>query len=146
MGRASQRHGPGKGILPFVTSPFRRGIHRLGAHRPLDKGMPNFDFTDSEMKVLIGYLRGLVSGATSAARDRRAAAAAAGLPSRTRHHWKTAGCAARSTRHTNQFDQFSATLLNRRRQVHLLTRSGDTYAERPIEQNSTAQLRWRLQR
>jgi alcohol dehydrogenase (cytochrome c) len=33
----------------------------------LDKGMPKFDFNDSEMKVLIGHLRGLASGAISAA-------------------------------------------------------------------------------
>ena len=54
-------------ILPFVTSHSDAELTALVRSGRLDKGMPDFDFTDSEMKVLIGYLRGLSSGAASAA-------------------------------------------------------------------------------
>ena len=52
-------------ILPFVTSRSDPEITALVRGGRLDKGMPNFDFNDSEMTVLIAHLRGLASGEIS---------------------------------------------------------------------------------
>src|SRR5271157_5989058 len=55
------------GILPFLASHSDAEFSALVRNGRPDRGMPNFDFNDSEMKVLIGHLRGLTSGATGAA-------------------------------------------------------------------------------
>jgi len=73
-------------ILPFVTSHSDAELSALVRTGRLDKGMPNFDFTDSEMKVLIGYLRVWSPAQPAPRRARRAAAAAAGSSSRTPPH------------------------------------------------------------
>ena len=121
-----------KGILPFVTSHSDAEVSTLVHTGRLDKGMPNFDFNDSEMKVLIAHLRGLISGATSAA----AAPARGGNrggpfqphPATLKlQDGRTLDGTLTST------SVFSATLLTADGKFHLLTRSGDTYAERPIE-------------
>ena len=54
-------------ILAFVTSHSDAELSALVRNGRLDRGMPKFDFNDSEMKVLIAHLRGLASGAASAA-------------------------------------------------------------------------------
>jgi alcohol dehydrogenase (cytochrome c) len=119
-------------ILPFVTSHSDAELSALVHTGRLDKGMPNFDFTDPEMKVLIGYLRGLASGATSAAaglaRGGRSGGTFQPHPAtlRLQDGRTLEGTLTSST-------QFSATLLTADGKFHLLTRSGDTYAERPIE-------------
>ena len=49
----------------------------------LDRGMPKFDFNDSEMKTLIAHLRGLASGAVTAEAGRGRGGRGGGPSSRT---------------------------------------------------------------
>ena len=120
------------GIMPFVTSHSDQEISALVRNGRPERGMPKFDFNDSDMDLLIAYLRGLASGTSSGAAE----------PARPGHggapfqpHPATLklqdgrtldGTLTSST-------PFSATLLTADGKFHLLTRSGDTYSERPIE-------------
>ncbi|HTX39841.1 MAG TPA: PQQ-binding-like beta-propeller repeat protein [Bryobacteraceae bacterium] len=120
------------GILPFVASHSDEELSTLVRNGRPGKGMPKFDFDDSEMKVLIGHLRGLASGAISAAggpaRGGRGGGRFQPHPATLRlQDGRTLdGTLTSST-------PFSATLLTADGKFHLMTRSGDTYAERPIE-------------
>src|ERR1017187_2962963 len=55
------------GILPFLTSHSDVELADLVRNGRLDRGMPKFDFNDSEMKALTDHLHGLASGAIAAA-------------------------------------------------------------------------------
>jgi len=124
--------GRAPSILPFVTSHSDAEFTTLVRTGRLDRGMPKFDFNDSEMKVLIGLLRGLTSGAASAAaepgRGGRGVASFQPHPATLRlQNGRTLDGTLTS------LNLFSATLLTADGKFHLLTRSGDTYTERPVE-------------
>ena len=53
-------------ILPFVTTHSDEELAALVRAGRLDRGMPKFDFSDSELKTLTDHLRGLASGTISA--------------------------------------------------------------------------------
>lgn len=99
----------------------------------LDRGMPKFDFNDSEFKTLTAHLRGLASGTIIAtggpARGGRGGGSfqpyAATLKLQDGRRTLD-GTVTSST-------PFSATLLTADGKFHLLARSGETYTERPIE-------------
>jgi alcohol dehydrogenase (cytochrome c) len=120
------------GILPFVTSHSDEELSALVRNGRLDRGMPKFDFNDSEIKVLIGHLRGLASGAISGA-----ALPARGGRGGGRFQPQPATLRLEDGRTLEgtliSSAPFSATLLTADGKFHLLTRSGDTYAERRIE-------------
>ncbi|MGO9897417.1 MAG: PQQ-binding-like beta-propeller repeat protein [Bryobacteraceae bacterium] len=119
------------GILPFVTSHSDRELSTLVRNGRLDRGMPKFDFNDSEMKELIARLRGLVSAASGSA----AVPARVGRRGAFQAHPATLklqdGRALQGT--LTSSTPFSATLLTADGKFHLLERSGEIYAERPIE-------------
>ena len=50
------------GIIPYVTSHSDGEISALVHNGRPDRGMPRFDFNDTEMTVLTGHLRNLASG------------------------------------------------------------------------------------
>src|SRR5437764_15243079 len=54
-------------ILSFVGSHSDAELATLVRNGRFDKGMPRFDFSDDEMKVLVTHLRGLASGTIAAA-------------------------------------------------------------------------------
>src|SRR5438477_5123400 len=54
-------------ILGFVASHADEEIAALVRTGRVDKGMPRFDFSNSEMKALIAHLRGLATGAVQPA-------------------------------------------------------------------------------
>ena len=120
------------GIIPFVTSHSDDEIAVLVHNGRPDRGMPRFDFNDAEMKALTGHLRGLASGAISAAagpaRGGRGGAPFQPHPASLKlQDGRTLdGTLTSST-------QFSATLLTADGRFHLLTRSGETYTERRLE-------------
>ena len=117
------------GILPFVTSHSDEEIAALVRTGRLDRGMPKFDFSDVEIKTLLAHLRGLASGAISAATGPgRGGRSFQPHPATLKlSDGRTlAGTLTSST-------PFSATLLTADGRFHLLTRTGETYAERPIE-------------
>jgi len=120
------------GILPFVSAHSDAELAALVHNGRPDRGMPKFDFNDSEMKVLSDHLRGLASGAV-------AAAAAAGRGGRGAGPFQPHPATlklqdGRTLAGTlTSSNQFSATLLTADGKFHLLTRSGETYTERPIE-------------
>ncbi len=119
-------------ILSFVTSHSDEEVSALVRTGRLDRGMPKFDFNDAEIKVLIGHLRGLASGAVTAA----AGPGRGGRGGRLfQPHPATLklqdGRALEGT--LTSSTPFSATLLSADGKFHLLARSGETYTERPIE-------------
>jgi alcohol dehydrogenase (cytochrome c) len=121
------------GILPFVTSHSDDEISALVRTGRLDRGMPKFDFGDAEIKVLIAHLRGLASGAISAAAGPRRGGGFGAKPFQPhpatldlRDGRILAGTLTSST-------AFSATLLTADGKFHLLARHGEIYTERPID-------------
>jgi alcohol dehydrogenase (cytochrome c) len=97
-----------------------------------DKGMPRFDFTDPEMKALIGHLHGLVSGEIRGDAGPGRGRGAAGpfqphpVSLKLQDGQTLEGTLTSAT-------PFSATLLTADGRFHLLARDGETYTERPIE-------------
>jgi alcohol dehydrogenase (cytochrome c) len=120
------------GILPFVVSHSDGELSALVRNGRPDRGMPKFNFNDSEMKGLIGHLRGLASGAIGAAalpgRGGRGGGRFEPQPATVRLQ---DGRTLEGTLTSSA--PFSATLLTADGKFHLLTRSSDTYAERRIE-------------
>ncbi len=120
------------GILPFITSHSDEEVAVLVRTGRLDRGMPKFDFTDAEIKVLIAHLRGLASGAISAG----GGAGRGGRGGRIfQPHPVTLKLQdGRTLSGTlTSSNAFSATLLTPDGQFHLLERSNETYSERPLK-------------
>jgi len=116
-------------ILTFVTSHTDPEITALVRGGRLDKGMPNFDFNDSEMTVLIAHLRGLAFGEISVA----AGPGRGGVPFQP-HPATIKLQDGRTLEGTlTSSTVFSATLLTADGKFHLLAHNGETYSERPIE-------------
>ncbi len=119
-------------ILSFVGSHSDAELATLVRTGRLDKGMPRFDFSDDEMKVLVAHLRGLASGAIAAVPG-----AGPGFrgPAPFQPHpvnLKLQDGRAMQGTLTSE-TPFSATLLTPDGKFHLLARDGDAYRERPIE-------------
>ncbi|MGD0797447.1 MAG: PQQ-binding-like beta-propeller repeat protein [Acidobacteriaceae bacterium] len=128
----------GPSILPFVASHSDQEITTVVRSGRPGRGMPAFDLNDSDLKALLGYLRSLSSPASGAN--------AAGVPGRGGRGGGRGGPmfqphpATLKLQDSRTLDgtltsltPFNATLLTADGKFHLLTRSGDTYAERPIE-------------
>jgi alcohol dehydrogenase (cytochrome c) len=123
------------GILPFVASHSDQEISALVRSGRLDRGMPKFDFNDSEMKVLTGRLRDLASAATGAAAGpaRGGRGGRGGGPFQPRPATLQLQDGRTLAGTLTSLTPFSATLLTADGRFHLLARTGETYAERPIE-------------
>jgi alcohol dehydrogenase (cytochrome c) len=120
------------GILAFVTSHSDEEVSALVRTGRPDRGMPKFDFDDPEIKVLIAHLRGLASGAVSAMPG-PGRGGGGGRPFQP-HPATLKLQDGRTLEGTlTSSTPFSATMLTADRKFHLLARSGETYAERPIE-------------
>jgi alcohol dehydrogenase (cytochrome c) len=120
------------GILAYVGSHSPAEIAALVRAGRLDKGMPRFDFTDSEMASLLDHLNGLRTGAVEAP-ARRGRGGRGGrafqphpLTLNLQNGQTLAGTLTSET-------TFTATLLTPDGKFHLLTRDGDKYSERQIE-------------
>jgi alcohol dehydrogenase (cytochrome c) len=120
------------GILPFAGAHSDDELAALVRTGRLDRGMPRFDFNDSEMQTLTAHLRGLASGKVSAAagpaRGGRGGGPFQPHPATLKlQDGRTLdGTLTSST-------PFSATLLTADGKFHLLARSGETYSERALE-------------
>jgi alcohol dehydrogenase (cytochrome c) len=119
------------GILPFLTSHTDGELAELVRNGRLDKGMPKFDFDDSEMKVLTDHLRGLASGAINAAAGPGGGGRGGPFQAHPANLRLQDGRTLTGTMTSST--PFSATLLTAEGRFHLLARNGETYAERPIE-------------
>jgi alcohol dehydrogenase (cytochrome c) len=119
-------------ILPFVASHSDQEVSALVRSGRPERGMPKFDFNDSEMQALIARLRGLASGTgTAAAAPGRGGR---GAPLFQPHPATLKLQGGRTLEGTlTSSTQFSATLLTADGKFHLLARSGETYAERAID-------------
>jgi alcohol dehydrogenase (cytochrome c) len=117
-------------LLGFVASHSDAEVATLVRTGRLEKGMPPFDFSDDEMKALITQLRGSVSGAVLAAPGRSPGGGGAFQPHQVsltlQDGRKLEGMLMSET-------AFSATLSTADGKLHLLTRDGSAYRERPIE-------------
>ena len=121
-----------RAILPFVNSHTDTEISALVHNGRPDRGMPKFDFNESETKALTDHLRGLAAGAGGGAagpgRGGRGGAIFQPHPATLKlGDGRTLDGTLTST------TQFSATLLTADSKFHLLARSGETYTERPLE-------------
>jgi alcohol dehydrogenase (cytochrome c) len=117
------------GILPFVASHSGEELAALVRAGRIDRGMPKFDLNDAEMGALIGQLQSLGAGAGRGGgrRGRGPRAFPARPVSLTLRDGKTlAGTLTSET-------DFSATVLTADGKVHLLSRDGAIYSEKPIE-------------
>ena len=119
-------------ILPFVTTHSDEELGALVRTGRLDRGMPKFDFNDSEFKTLTAHLRGLASGTIIAtggpARGGRGGGSFQPYAATLKlQDGRTLDGTVTSSA------PFSATLLTADGKFHLLARSGETYTERPIE-------------
>src|ERR1700678_1584755 len=59
----------GPSILPFVVSHSNEEVSAVVRGGRPGKGMPAFDLKDSDLNMLLGYLRGLASTATKGAAE-----------------------------------------------------------------------------
>ncbi len=129
------------GILPFVRTHTDAELSTLVRSGRPDRGMPKFDWSDSELQALAANLRSMAGGP----------AATGGMPGRG----GPGGRGGRGGRGFGGFQpqpatlkmqdgstlagtltsssHFSATLNTADGKVHLLARNGDTYTEKPIE-------------
>ena len=131
------------GILPFVRSHSDAEVSALVHTGRPDRGMPKFDWSDSELQDLTAGLRRLVAGpaaATAGAGPGRGGRGAGGPGGRggfggfqpqpatlNMQDGTTLAGMLTSSAH------FSATLQTADGKIHLLARNGDTYTEKPIE-------------
>ncbi len=119
-------------ILNFVSSHSDVEIAALVRTGRLDRGMPRFDFTDDEMKVLVAHLRGLLSGAVLPGPGGGRGGRGGGLFQPRPVSLKLQGGRTLEGTLTSE-TAFSATLLTPDGKFHLLARAGDAYSERPTE-------------
>jgi alcohol dehydrogenase (cytochrome c) len=119
------------GILPFVTSHSDEELYALVRNGRPDKGMPKFDFNESEMRVLSDHLRGLASGAISP--GARPGRGGRGGPFQPRPATLKLEDGRTLDGTLTSSTPFSATILTADGKFHLLARSGGTYAERPTD-------------
>ena len=117
------------GIMPFVKLHSDEEISALVRTGRMDRGMPKFDFSDSEIKTLTAHLRDLGAGfiSSSPAPGRGAAL----FQSHSAHLKLQDGRTLDGT--LESLNAFSATLLTADGKIHLLAREGETYTDRPIE-------------
>jgi len=120
------------GILSFVAAHSDAELSVLVRTGRPDRGMPKFDFNDSEMKVLAEHLRGLAAGTVSAAAGPGRGSRGGGpLQPRPAALKLSGGRTLEGT--LTSSTPFSATLLTADGKFHLLARSGEMYTERAIE-------------
>ena len=120
------------GILPFVTSHSDDEIAALVRSGRPERGMPKFDFNEAEMKVLTGRLRGLATGAISAAGGGGRGGRGGG-PFQARPATLKLQDGRTLDGTLTSLTAYSATLLTADGKFHLLGRGGETYTERQIE-------------
>lgn len=120
------------GVLGFVGSHSDAEIAALVRTGRPDKGMPRFDFRDDEIRALTAHLRGLTTGTIQAASG-PARGGRGGAPFQP--HPATLKLRDGRTLDGTLTSQttFSATLMTSDGKFHLLTRDGDSYAERALE-------------
>ena len=116
-------------ILGFIGSHSDAEIAALVRTGRVDKGMPRFAFSDGEMDLLLKHLHTLTAGAPLAGSQARPAV---GIFQPHSASLKLRDGRALSGTLTSE-TAFSATLLTADGKFHLLTRDGDSYAERQIE-------------
>jgi alcohol dehydrogenase (cytochrome c) len=131
-------------ILSFVGSHSDNDVVALVRAGRLDRGMPKFDFTDSEAKGLMAYLRGITSGTVAVVPgltlgQPRSGNASAGRGS-ARGFTPSQQPATIKLQDGHTLEgmlanggPYSATILTPDRRFHLLARNGDIYSERQIE-------------
>jgi alcohol dehydrogenase (cytochrome c) len=118
------------GILPYIGTHSGEELTALIRTGRVDRGMPKFEFTDSEIAALMDHLQGLRSGAITAAGGRRGRGGRIFQPRDVSLTLKSGSTlAGKLTSET----AFTATVLTPDGKFHLLSREGDTYAEKPIE-------------
>ena len=130
-------------ILPFIGSHSDDEAIAVVRTGRLERGMPKFDFDDSEARTLMAYLHGVASGTVSVV-----AGATLGLPRSGDGPGRGGrGAAPSQPKQTTiklqdgrmlegtltNAGPYSATLLTADKEFHLLVRKGETYSERPIE-------------
>ena len=121
------------GILPFVSSHSSQELSALVRTGRADRGMPKFDLNDSELQALNDFLRGLGSGAPRAATGGAGGRGGRGGPFQPRPAQLKLQDGRTLDGTLTSSTPFSATVATADGKVHLLSRSGETYVERPLE-------------
>jgi alcohol dehydrogenase (cytochrome c) len=124
----------GPTILPFLISHSDQEIADVVKNGRPGRGMPNFALSDAEMTTLIGYLHGLATGEGGDAGSPGRGGGRRGMPMFQPHPATLTLEGGRTLDGTLMSSSaFTATLLTADGKFHLLTRSGETYSEQPIE-------------
>ena len=119
-------------ILGFVGSHSDVEIGALVRNGRPEKGMPGFDFANTEMTALVTQLRGLFSGSIPAVAEDTGSVRGRG-PFQPRPATLKIQDGSTLAGTLTSLNPFSATLITADGKFHLLAREGETYRERSIE-------------